>query len=162
MRLWEGPDGRLWHESCGVFVCSLNGMFLFYERTDFPAGAVTVPSGHVDAREGPEDGAGEEPEAAAARELAEEIRIKHVRITASQMVPVATDDIVGDSCRLGSDAHQWHSFLAIPGVQIEPEDVTVIQEGMKPVLLTLEQALTKQLTFPVRYVIERHAASLTR
>ena len=162
MRFWKGPGGMLWHESCGVFVRTPDFKFLFYRRTVFPAGAMTVPSGHVDARQGPEDGAGEEPEAAAARELAEEIRIKDVRITASQMVPVATDDIVGDSCRLGSDAHQWHSFLAIPGVQIEPEDVTVIEEGAEPVLLTLEQALTKQLTFPVRYVIERHAASLTR
>ena len=145
-----------------MFVRSLDGRFLFYRRTAYPVGTVTVPSGHVDAGEGPEGGAGEEPEVAAAREFAEEIRIRDVRITASQMMPVATDDIVGDSCRLGSGAHRWHSFLAIPGVQIEPEDVTVVEEGTEPALLTLERALTEKLTFPVRYVIERHAASLTR
>ena len=78
------------------------------------------------------------------------------------ILPVATDDIIGDSCRLGSDAHQWHSFLAVLDSPIEPEDVTVIEEGTEPVLLTLEQALTRELTFPVRYVIERHADSLTR
>jgi len=118
-----------------------------------------VPSSHVDARE---DGSAERPEVAAARELAEEIRIRDVSITAGQILPVATDDIVGDSCRLGSDAHQWHSFLVVLDTQIEPEDVTVIAEGYRPELLTLEKALTENLTFPVRYVIERHADSLTR
>jgi ADP-ribose pyrophosphatase YjhB (NUDIX family) len=159
LRFWPGPDGMLRHESCGVFVRTPDFRFLFYRRTAFPAGTTTVPSGHVDARE---DGSGERPEVAAARELAEEIRIRDLSITAGQILPVATDDIVGDSCRLGSDAHQWHSFLAVLDSPIEPEHVTVIEEGTEPVLLTLEQALTKELTFPVRYVIERHADSLTR
>jgi len=141
------------HESCGVFVRNPDGRFLFYRRTLYPADGLTVPSGHVDT--------GERPQEAAARELAEEVG-KAARITASQIVPIASDDIGGDSCRLGSGMHRWHTFLAILSSPIEPEDVTVIEEGKKPVLLTLEEALAQELAYPVKYVIEQHAADLKR
>jgi 8-oxo-dGTP pyrophosphatase MutT (NUDIX family) len=152
MTWWTEPDGRLWHESCGIFVRNPDDTFLFYRRTIYPADTMTVPSGHIDA--------GEQPEAAAARELDEEITIKGVHITVGQLVPVAIDDIVGDSCRRGSDAHRWHSFLVSLTSPIKPEDVTVNEEGTEPILLTLEQAKLAELTFPVRYVIEKHAAGL--
>lgn len=149
------PDGKLWHESVGVFVRNPDGRFLFYRRTVYPAGALTVPSGHVDA--------GESPEKAAVRELAEEVSIKAVSITANQIAPVATDDIDSDSCRRGSDDHRWHTFLLILDSPIDLEDVTVSHEGREPAWLTLEQASrAKKLTRPVQYVIDHHAADLKR
>jgi ADP-ribose pyrophosphatase YjhB (NUDIX family) len=155
MTYWQGPDGKLWHESAGVFVRNPDGRFLFYRRAIYPAGTLTVPSGHVNA--------GESPQEAAVRELTEEISTDAVRFTGDQITHVGTDDINGDSCRRGSDDHRWHTFLLVLGSPIDPDGVTVSYEGSGPALLTLEQAArTGELTRPVRYVIDHHAAGLTR
>ena len=147
MKWWVGEDREYWHESSGVFVRNPDGRFLFFRRMIYPVGALTVPSGHVDT--------GEEPDDAAARELAEETGIH-----APGIERVACDDIVGDSCRRGSDAHRWHAFLLVLASPLDLADVTVSGEGEEPVLLTLAQARTGQLTYPVRYVIDHHAARL--
>jgi ADP-ribose pyrophosphatase YjhB (NUDIX family) len=138
-----------------VFVRNPDGRFLFYRRTVYPASALTVPSGHVDAWE--------LPEKAAIRELTEEVSIKAISITANQISPVATDDIDGDSCRRGSDDHRWHTFLVVLSSPIDTKDVTVSYEGREPALLTLEQASrAEKLTRPVQYAIANHAADLKR
>src|SRR5579862_3280318 len=43
---WVDQTGEYWHESAGVFVRSQAKKFLFFERTLFPIGGITVPAGH--------------------------------------------------------------------------------------------------------------------
>jgi len=170
--VWRcADDCELWHESSGVFVRNPDGRFLFFWRSIYPAGSLTVPSGHVDR--------GETPLQAAIRELGEEIIAGLPVLSPEDFLPIATEDIIGDSCRRGSDAHRWHAFQVVLSSPIRPEKVKVNGEGKHAVLLTLEvaqavtladsktvdvEALTleeaqqKALSYPVRYVIERHAA----
>ena len=155
MRWWVAPDGEYWHESAGVFARNPDGTFLFLRRKMFPVGSTTVPSGHVDL-------ADKSLEIAAAREFNEE-----TGLLVDGLVAVATDDIVGDSCRRGSDAHRWHSFKVGFDPPIGPEDLTLhsddpeeSDELEEPVWLTLDEALQTKLTYPVRYVIERHRDEL--
>lgn len=154
-RWWVAPDGEYWHESVGVFARNPDGTFLFLRRKIFPVGSTTVPSGHVDV-------ADESPGTAAAREFKEETGLR-----VDGLVTVATDDIVGDSCRRGSDAHRWHSFKVVFDPPIGPEDLTLHSDDPdengeleEPVWLTLDEALKTKLTYPVRYVIERHKREL--
>ena len=139
---WVGPDGEYWHESAGVFVLNGAGRLLLFERTIYPF-ALTVPSGHVDA--------GEDPAAAAGRELKEE-----VGLTAEALVPVACEDIMGDSCRRGSDAHRWHAFAC----RVDAVEVEVVEEGHRPVWLTVEEALEADLVAPVRHILSRYGFRL--
>jgi 8-oxo-dGTP pyrophosphatase MutT (NUDIX family) len=150
---WVARDREIWHESSGVFVRNPDGRFLFFKRTIFPARALTVPSGHVDAEETPHE--------AAVRELAEEVT-GLPDIPADAIVHVATEDISGDSCRRGSDAHRWHAFLVRLDTPIKLENLCVRGEGKNPVLLSLRRARWRRLIFPVRYVIRRHTARLKR
>lgn len=141
VRWWLGPDHEYWHESAGVFV-RRDGRFLFFERIDFPP-RWTVPSGHVDT--------GELPDAAAARELKEEVGL----VAPTALVHVGTEDIVGDSCRRGADAHRWHAYLAdLP----DAGDVEVLDEGHRPVWLTLAEAVERNLSVPVRHMLTRYGA----
>jgi 8-oxo-dGTP pyrophosphatase MutT (NUDIX family) len=142
VRWWIGSDGEYWHESAGVFVCRGDGRFLFFERIDFPV-CWTVPAGHVDT--------GEASNVAAARELLEEVGLA---VAPAELVHVGTDDIVGDSCRRGSDAHRWHAYLA----DVDIDDVRVREEGHRPTWLTLDEALEHELSVPVRHMLTRYAA----
>lgn len=144
VRWWLGADREYWHESAGVFVCRPDGRFLFFQRVDFPV-RWTVPSGHVDT--------GETGTVAAARELAEEVGLS---IDPAMLVHVATEDIVGDSCRRGADAHRWHAYRADVG---EVGEVRVLEEGVTPVWLGLAEALNRDLSVPVRHMLTRYATS---
>lgn len=64
---------------------------------------------------------------------------------------------MGDSCRRGSDAHRWHAYLIVLDSPIE---VVLGGEGKDEDWLTLAAAKSKDLTYPVRYIIERYAADL--
>jgi 8-oxo-dGTP pyrophosphatase MutT (NUDIX family) len=140
---WVADDGEYWHESAGVFVRDQDGRFLFVERAVYPVGKLTVPAGHVDA--------GESPERAALRELHEEVGWE-----APSVEHFATEDIIGDSCRRGADAHRWHAYRAVLD---SPHRVRLSGEGKSAHWLTLAEALTRNLTHPVRHVIERHKGS---
>lgn len=146
VKWWVADDGEYWHESEGVFVRNPEGKFLFFERLIFPF-ALTVPSGHVDA--------GEDALTAARRETNEEVGIK-----ADKLTEIATEDIVGDSCRRGADVHQWHAYLLALDKNIDIE-VKEKEEGGKPVWLTLDEALQKTLIYPVKYIINNFHNDLT-
>ena len=146
IKWWVADDGEYWHESEGVFIRNSEGKFLFFERLIFPF-ALTVPSGHVDT--------GEDALTAARRETEEEVGYK-----ADKFVDVATEDIVGDSCRRGADAHRWHAYLLPLKKNIDVK-VTEEDEGQKPTWLTLEEALQKDLTYPVKYIINKYQDVLT-
>lgn len=132
-----------WHESVGVFVFNEKKEALFFERTIYPF-AFTIPAGHLDADE--------KPEVAAKRELAEESGIKVKSVTL-----FSEEDVIGDECRRGADNHKWHLYTAHISGQIT---VSINDEGVQPVWLSLEDALKKELVYPVRYFIEKYGNTL--
>lgn len=138
VKWWVDDTKEYHHESAGIFVIEPSGKVLFFERNIFPF-ALTVPSGHVDTNE--------EPLAAAVRELEEEIGIK---INPDDLQHVATEDIVGDSCRRGADVHRWHAYLlklkSIPPIKVK-------EEGGSPTWLSLDKVGRKNLIVPVQYII---------
>lgn len=146
VKWWLGEDKEYWHESTGVFVRGPNDKFLFFKRNVFPF-ALTVPSGHVDT--------GEDPRDSAARELEEEVGIA---INPSALRHIATDNIIGDSCSRGADAHKWHAYSLV--FTTPKREVRVKEEGHTPSWLTLNEASKKSLTFPVKYIIDHYAHPL--
>lgn len=143
VKWWVADDGEYWHESTGVFIRNPDGKFLFFERTIFPF-ALTVPSGHVDANEN--------ALSAARRELEEEVGVR-----VDTLVKIADEDIIGDSCRRGADAHKWHAYLLVLNKAIVVE---VKEEGRNPVWLTLDEAIQQELTYPVRYIVNHFRDAL--
>lgn len=147
VKWWIANDGEYWHESAGIFIKNNEGKFLFFERVLFPF-AVTVPAGHVDT--------GEEPSVTAKREAKEEVGLDNISPEL-----FANEDFVGDSCRRGCDAHHWHAYLA----RLENDqkiEVTDKDEGSQAVWLSLDEALAKDLTFPVRQLINRYKEKLEK
>ncbi len=136
---WVDESGEYWHEAAGVFAAKPDGTFLFFDRIKYPLGG-TIPAGHSDV--------GEQSIVTAKRELREE-----TGINADTLTPIATDDIWGDECRRGADVHRWHSFVAKVSQRTK---VTIRDEGVGPVWLTLDQALMCNLTYATRYVITQH------
>lgn len=151
---WIADDGEYWHESAGVFVRDRAGRFLFIERTVHPVGQFTVPAGHVDT--------GESAERAARRELREETGLRAWRwpMRTRRLRHIASEDIIGDSCRRGSDAHRWHAYLLLP--DHNSPKVRLSGEGRNPQWLTLAEARTKALTRPVRHMIDLYGDALER
>ncbi|MFI2609398.1 NUDIX hydrolase [Kitasatospora sp. NPDC018619] len=141
---WSAEDGEYWHETAAVFVRDRAGRFLLFQRVAFPY-ALTVPAGHV-AR-------GEDPAHAAARELREEVGLA----AGGRLRPVARLPIPGDGCRRGSDAHVWHVYLLTAP---DAGEVTVNEEGEEPRWLTLDEALSADLTFAVRQVVTAYREEL--
>ena len=143
---WIDDAAKYWHETAGVFVRNAAGQYLFFERTAYPFG-LTIPAGHLDCNE--------TPETAARREVQEETGLQ-----LDQLHAVATDNIAGDECRRGADAHRWHTYVAtIPATST----VELNPEGHSPVWLTLAEAANREdLTFAIRYLIARHHTALER
>ncbi len=132
-----------WHESVGVFVFNKEKKALFFERIIYPF-AFAIPAGHLDV--------GENPEVAAKRELQEE-----TGVVANNFKLFSEEDIVGDECRRGADNHKWHLYIT------NLEDIGEIKinnEGTRPVWLFLEEALKKDIVYPVRYFIEKYREKL--
>jgi len=141
---WVDENTReYWHESVGVFVFNSENKALFFERIIYPF-AFAVPAGHLDV--------GENAETAVKRELQEE-----AGITVNNVTLFTEEDVVGDKCGRGADNHKWHLYTT------EVKDVAEIkinEEGKRPVWLTLEEALKKDLVYPVRYFIEKYGEKL--
>jgi ADP-ribose pyrophosphatase YjhB (NUDIX family) len=143
LRWWVGEDGEYWHESSGVFLADSSGRFLFFRRTIFPF-VLTVPAGHVDA--------GEDARVAALRELAEE-----AKVVTESLDPIGMEDVVGDSCRRGADAHRWHAFASR---LMDDRPVHIGDEGVDPVWLFPADALATDLAVPVRTIMEKYSDRL--
>lgn len=134
---------ELWHESVGVFVFDKRDRALFFDRILFPFG-LTIPAGHLDV--------GEDIGKAVKRELHEETGIK-----ANTLTLFSEEDIIGDKCRGGADNHKWHLYTT----RIEKiTEVKTNVEGVKPVWLTLDEALQNEPLFVVRYFIEKYGNKL--
>lgn len=88
---------ELVHGSVGVIVQNTTKEILLFKRVKYPF-LWTIPAGHV--------GVDEDPSQAALRELYEETQL-HV----TELQPVFTGEIRGDSCVGGADIHFWHAYI---------------------------------------------------
>lgn len=140
---WIAPDGEYWHESAGVFLRNPAGEYLLFRRTRFPDG-MTIPAGHL--------APGEAPAAAAERELWEESSVR-----GEEFRLLGDDDILGDSCRRGSDAHRWHTYLVAARGD---ETVTINDEGTEPVWLPLSEMAGAKLTYATSFLVDRYRRKL--
>ena len=107
---------------------------------------MTIPAGHLDA--------GEDAQTAIKRELFEETRIE---IGADSINFFSEEDVINDKCRRGADHHRWHLYTTRIDNIATPK---INDEGVKPVWLPLEEALQKELVYPVRYFIEKYRNQL--
>jgi 8-oxo-dGTP pyrophosphatase MutT (NUDIX family) len=136
---------KYWHEGVGIFVFNFENKALFFERIIYPF-ALTIPAGHLDAAE--------DTQIAVRRELFEETGIE---IGVDSIKFFSEEDVVGDKCRRGADDHKWHLYTTRIKNIATPK---INDEGVKPVWLSLEDALRKKLTYPVRYFIEKYGNKL--
>lgn len=97
VRWYLDEEHNYWHESVGVVVM-YGSKILCIMRRLFPF-SYSLPAGHIDA--------GERPDQAAERELREE-----TGIAKASLELIATFDLPGDSCRRGSDHHHWNLYRA--------------------------------------------------
>lgn len=133
---WIADDGELWHESAGIFVSRVSdGRFLFFQRRIWPR-ALTIPAGHVETTETPEQ--------TAIRELQEETGLGDEGLT-----HVADLDVIDDPCSAGAASHRWHAY----GLRVNEPDLQISHEGSEFFWLTLDEALARDLISPVRVSI---------
>lgn len=133
----EVREGKHIHYSSGVFVRT-GDKILFFKRIIYPF-KYSIPSGHIDTDES--------PLMSAIREVREE-----TGLNVSPKIAQFALTIEGDKCRRGADTHIWYAFNAVfPNKPLELND-----EGIKPVFLTREEALKKDLVYPVRYLLENN------
>ena len=135
---WVDKDALYWHESVGVIVL-VEDKLLTQLRQIYPF-AYTIPAGHLDK--------GELPEVAAKRELQEE-----TGITVQSLEVLKKDfDIIGDSCRRGSDHHRWHLYRA--QMNVYPE-IHLSDEASQTKWMTLQELKDEpQLTYPLKFFVD--------
>lgn len=145
IRWWLDEERNFWHESVGIFVFNNEAKILFFELTKFPFG-FTIPAGHRDTIE--------ESVETARRELLEETGLK-----GDNFELLCEENFLDDSCSRGADAHKWQAFLCHSN---STEALLEASEGKNAVWLTIEEALQKQLTNPVKHIITKYKDSLLR
>ena len=148
LRWWLDESKIYWHESVGILLLNESAQILFYELTKFPFG-LTVPAGHVDKGEVPVD--------AIIREAREEVGVDIDKPD----VCVSTK-IHGDSCRRGSDDHQWTLFIASISKTQRNSIVIDSHEGKKPMWLSFNEAVAclDGMPFAMRFLFTNHAEKI--
>ncbi len=132
-----------WHESVGIFIFNEKKEALFFDRILWPF-AFTIPAGHLDI--------GENAETAVKREVREETGLE-----LSSVKLFSEEDVMGDGCGRGADSHRWHLYTAHVKGDVS---VRINDEGARPVWLSLDEVLKKELTYVVRYFIEKYGQKL--
>jgi len=144
LKWWLGDDNTYYHESAGAVLINPEGRILFFELTKFPFG-FTVPAGHVDE--------GEDPATSVTREVEEEVGIA---VTSAPRL-VARTMIHGDSCRRGSDDHQWNLYV----IDVTDEQAQAIsvdaKEGKEPRWVAPSDVLSLDLAPAIKHLFETYA-----
>jgi 8-oxo-dGTP pyrophosphatase MutT (NUDIX family) len=144
--VWRIDEQRMyWHESVGVVLVNEDNKILCLMRQIYPF-AYSIPAGHLDVEE--------KPEVAAKRELAEETGISKVE----KFELVKEFDMVGDSCRRGSDDHHWHLYRA---KVLGRAEISLADEASSANWFSIEEIKKlKNVAYPLKYIIETFGASL--
>lgn len=143
---WVDPQTNdYWHESVGMFVRNQHNQILLFKRTIYPF-AHTIPAGHLDT--------GEEAKSAAIREVEEEVGCTPIKVKL-----FSQEDVVGDECRRGADNHRWSLFT---GLLPNDATITLNDEGLAPVWLSIEDALQQDLTFAARFFLQKYGSEIIR
>ena len=141
---WIDEKGTYWHESVGVVVVNQEKKMLCLLRKIYPF-AYTIPAGHLDA--------GEQPDNAAIRELQEE-----TGLTFDMLELMSSFDITGDSCRRGCDDHRWHLYRVHVSSAVR---VQLSDEASRIKWLTMSEfKKTKNIIYPIHYIIDTFGDSL--
>jgi len=136
MEQYFNNQNELVHASVGVIVQNEKKDILLFKRVKYPF-LWTVPAGHLNK--------GEEPSEAALRELFEE-----TQITITQLHPVFTGEIRGDSCVGGADIHFWHAYVGRMQNDVEPSIEK--EEGGEWGWFSLDKL--PEVTMPVTYLLQ--------
>ncbi len=142
----DKKNNEYWHESVGIVLYNGEQEILFFKRTIYPF-VYTIPAGHLDLNESLIE--------AIQREVREETGI---RIDHKAVILFSEENILGDECRTGADNHQWHMFVYKTTDSQPP--VKINDEGGLPIWLTIDKALKKELTVPVRYFLKKYKREL--
>ncbi len=145
IKSWVDQNQNYWHESAMVFLFSPDKRkILLFKRTIFPF-LWTIPAGHVDVNE--------EPSQSAKRELNEEVQIELAALNY-----LLTEEIVGDACRRGADAHKVYFYA---GVIPKDQPPQMLDEGKNLQWVALNQLSNYDLVFPIKYFLEKHYGLFT-
>ncbi|HLC99352.1 MAG TPA: NUDIX hydrolase [Patescibacteria group bacterium] len=145
--IWRVDDQKnYWHESVGIVVVDKDNKILCMLRKIFPF-SYSIPAGHLDKGEGPEN--------AALRELKEETGIK----TDHKLELLGEFNLLKDSCRRGSDHHQWHLYK----LKVINQDTVKLSDESSTVGWYDLDELKKMdnLTYPLAFIINKFGRSLT-
>ncbi len=137
---WTDDENTYWHSSVGIILVNKQGELLIIERKKFPPG-FSIPAGHVNN--------GESPLEAVKRETLEEVGVE-IRDPKS----VLSTTIRGDSCRRGSDDHQWELFVSVCSADIslkaDPDEIQALR------WMSLEDFLASPMPFAMKFLFSRH------
>lgn len=147
IKWWIDDKKVYWHQSVGAILINSEGKILLFERTRFPI-ATVFPAGHVDAREKPVD--------TFIREVKEETSIS---LKPNQAILIAHDIINNDSCRRGSDDHEWWVYAAY----VSNPTVTVNRnEGINPEWEFLDEINTSNLPPAAKKILEKYSETIRK
>lgn len=142
LSFWVDKNNNYWHKSSGVIVI-YEDKVLVQLRKIFPF-SYSIPAGHVDK--------GEDPLTAAKRELLEETGINF-----NNLEFVESFEINADSCRRGSDDHQWNLYK----VKVFSDSVNISDEASTYKWLTYDELCKEEnLTFPLKFILNKYGKSL--
>jgi 8-oxo-dGTP pyrophosphatase MutT (NUDIX family) len=132
---------RYWHASVGAILINQNGKILLFERTRFPV-ATVFPAGHIEV--------GERPDEALLREVEEETGIK---LQPRQATLLGHEILNSDSCRRGSDDHEWWVYIAHVN---NPQVSLASNEGINPLWQSINEVKTTNMLIAAKYILEKY------
>lgn len=139
---WIDADRTYWHESVGVVIKNSENKIFCILRQIYPF-AYALPAGHLDK--------GEDPHAAALREVKEEIGLDISVLSKVEKLPIP-----GDECRRGSDDHLWHIYTA----QVADDFIPVLSdEASTHAWFSKEEILLREdIVYPLKFIVQRLAS----
>lgn len=139
-------SGTYWHESVGIFIFDAAGRMLLFQRTIYPY-SMSIPSGHLDPKETPSQGA--------IRELMEETGIV---ADEKQLVRISEECIAGDACSRGSDHHYWHLYM----ISVNVAHVRMNEVGREPKWISMDSIDVHELLPTISFLLNKHRRVITR
>ncbi len=145
VKWWIDDKKIYWHQSVGAILINNEGKILLFRRTKFPI-ATVFPAGHINANE--------QPEEAFIREVKEETGIS---LKKDQAILLNHEVIHDDSCRRGSDDHEWWIYAAY----VKNSHVLIDKrEGKHPQWKSLGEINTTDMPHAAKYILEKNSLAI--